>query len=186
MPSTDAVVHNLVTDPYAVSLSQDGAAAGDVRSQFVNLADADLKPTGWDSLTKPALAAPEDIVIYEMHVRDFSINDSTVAAADRGTYTAFTYDGTGPHPNTTLSDGMNHLLQLQQAGLTHVHLLPAFDIASVIEPVGAAHRASGACRSAQLARPAGRGRRGARDRRLQLGLRSVSLRRARRQLQHRP
>ncbi|HRX04413.1 MAG TPA: pullulanase-type alpha-1,6-glucosidase, partial [Anaerolineae bacterium] len=136
VPSTDAVEHNLVSDPYSVSLSQDGAAAGDVRSQFVNLDDGDLKPAGWDNLSKPALAALEDIVVYEMHVRDFSMNDTTVAAADRGKYTAFTYDGAGPHPNATLSDGMDHLLQLQQAGLTHVHLLPAFDIASVIEPVG--------------------------------------------------
>jgi pullulanase len=134
VPSTDAVEHNLVSDPYSVSLSQDGAAAGDVRSQFVNLDDADLKPAGWDSLSKPALAAPEDIVVYEMHVRDFSANDNTVAAADRGSYKAFTYDGAGPHSNATLSDGMNHLKQLQQAGLTFVHLLPAFDIASVIEP----------------------------------------------------
>ncbi|MGC8798693.1 MAG: pullulanase-type alpha-1,6-glucosidase, partial [Chloroflexus sp.] len=133
VPALDAVVTNLVTDPYAVSLSQDGAAAGDVRSQFVNLDDADLKPAGWDTLSKPALVNPEDIVIYEVHIRDFSANDSTVAAADRGTYRAFTYDGSGPHPNTTLSDGMNHLLQLRQAGLTHIHLLPAFDIASVIE-----------------------------------------------------
>ncbi len=133
VPSTDAVEHNLVTDPYAVSLSQDGAAAGDVRSQFVNLADSDLKPAGWDTLSKPALANFEDIVIYEVHIRDFSANDSTVAAGDRGTYKAFTYDGAGPHPNTALSNGMAHLLQLKEAGLTHVHLLPTFDIASVIE-----------------------------------------------------
>ncbi len=135
VPSTDAVENNLVSDPYAVSLSQDGAATFDVRSQFVNLTDADLKPTGWDSLSKPALVNFEDSVIYEAHVRDFSANDATVAAVDRGTYKAFTYDGAGPHPNATLSDGMSHLQQLQQAGLTHIHLLPAFDIASVIEPV---------------------------------------------------
>lgn len=134
VPMLDAVNHNLVTDPYSVSLSQDGSALADVRSQFVNLADADLKPAGWDALAKPALANPEDIVVYEVHVRDFSINDGTVAAADRGTYKAFTYDGSGPHANTTLSNGMDHLKQLQAAGLTHIHLLPAFDIASVIEP----------------------------------------------------
>ncbi len=76
-------------------------------------------------------------MVYEVHVRDFSINDTSVTvAADRGTYRAFTYDGAGPHPNTTLSNGMDHLLKLKDAGLTHVHLLPAFDIASVIEPPG--------------------------------------------------
>jgi hypothetical protein len=66
--ASNAIVANEVTDPYSVSLATDS-----VRSQFVNLDDADLKPTGWDTLAKPALAAPEDIVIYELHVRDFSI-----------------------------------------------------------------------------------------------------------------
>ncbi|MCO5196334.1 MAG: pullulanase-type alpha-1,6-glucosidase [Anaerolineae bacterium] len=134
VPSVDQIVHNVVSDPYAITLSADSADTADPRSQFVNLDDADLKPTGWDSLSKPTLAAPEDIVVYEVHIRDFSINDETVTnSAERGTYRAFTYDGTGPNPNTTLSDGMDHLLQLQEAGLTHVHLLPTFDIASVPE-----------------------------------------------------
>ena len=97
VPSLDAVTNNLVTDPYAITLSTDTSDTADPRSQFVNLADGDLKPAGWDSLSKPALAAPEDIVIYEMHVRDFSINDtSVITAADRGTFMAFTYDGAGP------------------------------------------------------------------------------------------
>ena len=136
VPGAGRLIHNLVTDPYAANLSADTSFAGDPRSQFVDLAAADLKPEGWDMLAKPDLAAPEDIVIYETHIRDFSINDATVAQADRGTYRAFTYDGARPHPNTALSDGMTHLLELQEAGLTHVHLLPAFDIASVIEPGG--------------------------------------------------
>src|SRR5690606_6154450 len=62
--AVDAIVDNEVTDPYSVSLATDS-----VRSQFVNLDDADLKPAGWDTLVKPALDAPEDIVVYELHVR---------------------------------------------------------------------------------------------------------------------
>ncbi len=120
VPAVDAVAHNLVTDPYSVSLARNS-----LRSQFVDIYnDPTLKPAGWDSLVKPALAAPEDITIYEVHVRDWSINDSTVPAAQRGTFKAFTAAG---------SDGMQHLLTLKNAGLTHVHLLPAFDIASVNE-----------------------------------------------------
>ena len=127
VPSVGSVVNNLVTDPYSVSLSQDGAALGDVRSQFVDLNanDADLVPDGWAGLTKPALAAPEDIVVYEAHVRDFSINDSSLADSTyKGTFMAFT---------DMTSNGMKHLLALKDAGLTHIHLLPAFDIASVTE-----------------------------------------------------
>ncbi|HEX7374351.1 MAG TPA: pullulanase-type alpha-1,6-glucosidase, partial [Steroidobacteraceae bacterium] len=115
----DTILTNTVSDPYAVSGNTDGA-----RSQIVNLDDADLKPAGWDAMSKPALAAPEDAVLYELHVRDFSIADTTVPAADRGKFTAFDIAGTA---------GRQHLQQMQQAGLTHVHLLPSFDIASVPE-----------------------------------------------------
>ena len=118
-PSTGKIETNLVTDPYSLSLSMNSK-----RSQIVDLKDAKLKPQGWDALAKPALAAPEDIVIYELHIRDFSISDQTVPEALRGTYQAFTVKD---------SNGMKHLEALAQAGLTHIHLLPAFDIASVNE-----------------------------------------------------
>jgi pullulanase len=119
VPRTGKFEHNLVTDPYSISLSMNST-----RSQIVNLDDPSLKPPGWDAVQKHELAAPEDIVLYELHIRDFSINDQGVPAADRGTYMAFTHSG---------SDGMRHLADLAKAGLTHVHLLPAFDIASVNE-----------------------------------------------------
>ena len=64
------------------------------------------------------------MTIYELHVRDFSINDASVPAAHRGKYLAFT-EGS--------SNGMKHLKALAQSGLTDVHLLPVFDIATVPE-----------------------------------------------------
>ena len=57
-------------------------------------------------------------------MRDFSINDATVPAARRGKYLAFAESG---------SNGMRHLSALAAAGLTDVHLLPAFDFATVNE-----------------------------------------------------
>jgi len=119
VPSTGKIETNLVTDPYSLSLSMNSK-----RSQIVDLNDPELKPDGWDSLKKPALAAPEDIVVYELHIRDFSISDETVPEELRGTYEAFTVKD---------SNGMKHLTSLAEAGLTHIHLLPAFDIASVNE-----------------------------------------------------
>ncbi len=119
-PSTGQVEYNLVTDPYSLGLSTNSR-----RSLLVNLDDADLKPAGWDSLTKPALDNPEDIVLYELHLRDFSINDTSLTPATyRGTFKAFTATG---------SNGMTHLHNLADAGLTHVHLLPVFDFATVEE-----------------------------------------------------
>lgn len=113
------VVNNLVTDPYSVSLSTNST-----RSQIVNLADAALAPEGWADLQKPPLAAPEDIVLYELHVRDFSVSDPAVPEELKGTYEAFTL---------TDSNGMAHLRALAEAGLTHIHLLPVFDLATINE-----------------------------------------------------
>ena len=123
VPSTGQVEHNFVTDPYSLGLSMNS-----LRSQIVNLDDAGLKPAGWDSYVKPELAAPEDIVIYELHVRDFSIYDKSAPDAYRGTYMAFADDSW---------DGTKHLQALAEAGLTHLHLLPTFDIASIEEDVDA-------------------------------------------------
>ncbi len=117
--STGSVENNIVTDPYSYSLAMNSA-----RSQIVHLDVAALKPSGWDSLVKPSLVAPEDISIYELHVRDFSANDQSVPDALKGTYKAFTLDG---------SNGTMHLGALAASGLTHIHLLPVFDIASVNE-----------------------------------------------------
>ncbi len=127
--ATGQVEHNLVTDPYAVTLSVNpllnGAPANTQRSQIVDLYnDASLKPTGWDSLAKPPLDAPEDSIVYELHVRDFSINDSTVPVAHRGTFMAFTDSG---------SNGMSHLKELAEVGLTHIHLLPVADSGTMVE-----------------------------------------------------
>ena len=173
--STNKVEHNLVTDPYSFSLSTNST-----RSQIVDLNDAALQPPDWTQLAKPPSAAPEDAVIYELHVRDFSINDQTVPETERGTFKAFT---------ELNSNGMKHLNALAQAGLTHVHLLPAFDIATIEEdktkrqePDAAKLKSlCPAIRIKQQALVAATGRSG----RLQLGLRSVSLHGTGRQLFHR-
>ncbi len=119
VPSTDSVETNLVSDPYSVSLARNS-----VRSQIVNLADAALAPAGWADTAKPSLGSFEEASVYELHVRDFSIRDESVPVGDRGTFAAFTHGG---------SDGMTHLSALADAGLTHVHLLPVFDIATINE-----------------------------------------------------
>ncbi len=113
------IVTNTVTDPYSLSLSANSA-----RSFVANLDSPLLKPAGWDDQRIPKLDAPTDIALYELHIRDFSASDATVPAAHRGKYLAFT---------DTNSDGMRHLKSLQKAGMTHVHLLPSFDFASVDE-----------------------------------------------------
>ncbi len=114
------MVRNRVTDPYSLSLNTDSQ-----RSFITDLSDARLKPSGWDRHTAPRrVKSPVDMAVYELHVRDFSIDDLTVPPAQRGKYLAFTHSS---------SNGMRHLQALARAGMTDVHLLPVFDIASVPE-----------------------------------------------------
>ncbi len=113
-------VRQTVTDPYSISLNTDSA-----RSWIGNLDNPALQPPGWATQARPAaLAAPTDAVVYELHVRDFSASDASVPAADRGKYLAFTH---------TASRGMQHLRALAAAGVTDLHLLPIFDLATVPE-----------------------------------------------------
>ncbi|MFN4115179.1 MAG: pullulanase-type alpha-1,6-glucosidase [Inhella sp.] len=113
-------VRQRVADPYAVSLN-----ANSKRSALLDLDDAALKPAGWDAHRgpKPQLRL-QDLVIYELHVRDFSLIDRTVRPAWRGKYLGFT---------EKQSAGMKHLRALAQAGVTDLHLLPVFDLATVPE-----------------------------------------------------
>ena len=114
------LVRNRVTDPYSISLNADSR-----RSYVGALGDASLAPHGWPGDVAPkTVRESTDMAIYELHLRDFSIGDASVPAPHRGKYLAFTDAG---------SAGMRHLHALAQAGLTDVHLLPVFDIASVPE-----------------------------------------------------
>ncbi|MFC0170720.1 alpha-1,6-glucosidase domain-containing protein [Pseudoduganella danionis] len=125
------VVSNTVVDPYAVAVNalDPGAPAG-LHAMVLNLADAPAKPAGWDTHVArnlPALLDGTDSAIYELHVREFSASDSSVGAAAAGRYDAF-----GP-AYAGVSQGMRHLAALAQAGMTHVHLLPAVEFASIDE-----------------------------------------------------
>ncbi|WP_405643290.1 pullulanase-type alpha-1,6-glucosidase [Streptomyces sp. NBC_00019] len=116
-PSVQKVVTNKVTDPYSVALTADSE-----RSLVVDLADKSLAPSGWSTYTKPKATPLKDAQIQELHIRDFSVADKT--AGDPGTYLAFTDKN---------SDGSKHLKELAKSGTSYVHLLPAFDIATIPE-----------------------------------------------------
>lgn len=118
-PVTMALETMLTTDPYSLSLSTNSRF-----SQFVNLQDEDLKPQGWDSQDIPTITNPEDAVIYEGHIRDFSARDQSTSVENRGKYLAFTELDSLPN---------QHLATLVENGLTHFHMLPANDMATVNE-----------------------------------------------------
>ncbi|MET9822680.1 pullulanase-type alpha-1,6-glucosidase [Streptomyces sp. NPDC006349] len=118
-PTAGEVVTNKVTDPYSLALTTDSE-----RSLVVDLDDRSLAPRGWEHYRKPEAVPLRDAQIQELHIRDFSVADPTADADHRGTYLAFTDEK---------SDGSKHLRELAEAGTSYVHLLPAFDIATIPE-----------------------------------------------------
>ena len=84
-------------------------------------------PEGWEQDLRPALDNYADIIVYEMHHRDFSI-DSVSGITNKGKFLALTEQGT--KNSTGEKTGIDHLVEL---GVNHVHILPSYDYASVDE-----------------------------------------------------
>lgn len=109
-----------VPDPYAKAVGVNGN-----RGMIVNLPKTN--PRGWGNDKGPEMKNFTDWIIYELHVRDFSIAESS-GMKNKGKYLAFTEKKTrSPLGEKT---GLSHLKEL---GITHVHLLPVFDFQSVDE-----------------------------------------------------
>ncbi|MDR3652676.1 MAG: type I pullulanase [Paludibacter sp.] len=88
---------------------------------------AETNPSGWENDVRPPLKNFTDIVLYEVHVRDFSVSPNS-GMKNKGKFLAFTEHGTKNSAGE--STGIDHLKEL---GITHVHLLPVFDFASIDE-----------------------------------------------------
>lgn len=87
-----------------------------LRGAIVDMADTD--PEGWKQDKRPEIKSPADLVIYEMHWRDFSI-DASSGLQNKGKFLALTE-----------AKAIDHLKKL---GVNAVHILPSFDYASVDE-----------------------------------------------------
>jgi len=114
-------VTNEAVDPYVRATTINGT-----RGVVVDLDKTD--PANWKK-TKPAFSGKTvDAVIYELHVRDFSIDASSgIPAAHKGKFLAFT------NVNTSFNGQKTGISAIKELGVTHVELLPFFDFASVDE-----------------------------------------------------
>ena len=113
-------------DPYARTTGVNGN-----RAMVIDLDSTD--PEGWENDTNPNAGLNfTDAVIWELHVRDFSIDTSSgISDSNRGKYLAFTEEGTTNSAGQ--STGVDYMVDL---GINYVHLLPVYDINSVDETVG--------------------------------------------------
>lgn len=101
-------------DPYAKAVGVNG-----LRGMIVDRAST--HPEGWENDRKPPLAQPNDIILYELHLRDLSVHPES-GIRNKGKYLGLAE--TGAQNTLGQSTGLDHIAEL---GVTHVHLLPAFD-----------------------------------------------------------
>ncbi len=107
-------------DPYVRAI-----AVNSTRGMIVDLHKTN--PSGWHQDSYVKLANPTDAVVYETHMRDFSV-DANSGIVNKGKYLAFTERGTtGPEGVSTGIDSLKRL------GVTHIHILPVADFASIDE-----------------------------------------------------
>jgi len=109
-----------VPGPYARAVGTNG-----LRGQIVD--PSKCNPQGWRSDKGVGKKKKTDALIYELHIRDFSIHPES-GMENKGKYLAFTELQTATNDGTPT--GVSHLKEL---GVTHVHLLPTFDYLSVDE-----------------------------------------------------
>ena len=138
---TASVKGDLAGKFYTIRSFQDGewtpespgifAKAVSINGQRAAILDlATTNPEGWNNDKRPAMPDPTDIVVYETHLRDFTMSPNS-GIEHKGKFLGLTEEGTvildegGQKPT-----GIDHLKQL---GITHLQILPMFDYGSVDE-----------------------------------------------------
>ena len=112
---------NEACDPYARATGVNGH-----RAMVIDLDSTD--PDGWENDTDPnAGLNMTDVVLYELHVRDLSIDESS-GITNKGKYLGLIERGT--KTSGGIATGLDHIVDL---GITHLHLLPVYDYGSVDE-----------------------------------------------------
>ncbi|WP_171051802.1 type I pullulanase [Alteribacter natronophilus] len=107
-----------VNDPYAKSVT-----ANSKKSVVVDMTR--VEPEGFSDHSHPKTRKPEDAVIYELHVRDATIDEKS-GVTHRGKYKGLTESGT-----VTAQNDLTGLSYFKELGVTHIQLLPVNDFGRV-------------------------------------------------------
>lgn len=109
-------VYNQAQPDHTPGLFAKAVGVNGKRGVIVDLKDTD--PDGWADDVRPELKNPCDLIIYEMHHRDFSM-DMSSGIKNKGKFLALTEPAAISH--------------LRRLGVNAVHILPSFDFASIDE-----------------------------------------------------
>ncbi|MFU0824753.1 type I pullulanase [Clostridium sp.] len=109
---------NEVVDPYAKAVGING-----LRGAIIDLKETN--PLNWDKDFSPSLKHYTDAIIYEISIRDMSMNENS-GIINKGKFLGLTEDNT--FSNKGISTGLSHIKEL---GVTHVQIMPFFDFSCI-------------------------------------------------------
>ena len=113
-------------DPYAKACGTNG-----VRGYIYDKTSSEANPEGWNNVSYTKISNPQDLSVYEIHIRDLTMDETWVSNKGnaRGGYNAFcesgtTYSETFGGQNYTVKTGYDHIEEL---GVKAIQILPVFD-----------------------------------------------------------
>lgn len=120
---TNSIGTNEVMDPYAKTAGVNG-----VRAMITDISL--IQPEGWDEVTFSDISSPTDLLVYELHVRDLTMDETwTGSETNRGKFAGLIEEGTTytSPDGITVSTGFDHLKDL---GFNALQILPFYDQAN--------------------------------------------------------
>lgn len=114
-----------VVDPYAKSAGVNGIRGQVLDFSLTNPEGWDSVPLVWDQKSEFDITTPSELSVYEVHIRDLTMDDTWQGKEKPGTYNAFVEKGTTySKGSVTVTTGFDHIEEL---GVNAVQLLPVFD-----------------------------------------------------------
>ena len=112
---------NEVVDPYAKACGVNGDRGMVCAFSRTNPSGWNNVPTKWDGVEGYDIASPNELSVYEIHIRDLTMHETWSGSSKRGTYSAFAESGTTYQGVTT---GFDHI---EEMGVKAIQILPFFD-----------------------------------------------------------
>lgn len=119
--------NNIVVDPYAKACGINGVRGMVVNFDYTNPTGWDEVPSVWNNVDGYDISSPQDLSIYEIHIRDLTSDETWVSNNNnaRGTYNAFSEKGTTyTEDDVTVKTGFDHI---EEMGVNAIQILPVFD-----------------------------------------------------------
>lgn len=119
---------NIVVDPYAHACGVNGLRGMIADFSKTNPEGWDNLPLKWDGVEGYDIKAPNDLSVYEVHVRDLTMHNTWTGSSKRGTFAAFSESGTSySQDGKTVSTGFDHLVDLAPKA---IQIVPFYDQAN--------------------------------------------------------